>query len=95
MKNLFQISIEPERESQEIEPIIQSFASLLNSNLKAESIRRYLKNTIVFSTSKNYFEVIIAVKAWAEQNGVYFVITQALPNEDGVRYYYTRRGYPA
>ena len=93
--NLFQITIEPERDTLAIDPLVKSFESLLDLTLKAESIRRYLKDTIVFATPKNYFEVIVAVKTWAEQNGVYFVITQALPNEDGARYYYTRRGYSA
>lgn len=62
---------------------------MLVQRLGSRFVRRCVASSIIFSTERGYFDVIVLIKAWAERSGAYFVISQILPNEDKARFYYT------
>ena len=90
--NLFEISYDVENAyvtspGQALERLV----SALVHQLDATMINRFVASTLVFGTTRNYFEVLQVINQWAEANRVWFVIGQILPNEDRVRFYYTMR----
>jgi len=67
-------------------------ATISKLQLGAVSIKRFVATTLMFMTTKNYYDVLHEVSEWAERANCYYVIAQILPNEDGKKFYYMMKG---
>ena len=93
--NMFEISYDvqnaaPERSRRALTALI----SILVHSLQSPNVKKFVASSLMFTTTRNYFEVVNAMNVWSNRAGTYFSIAQILPNEDGRRYYYTMSPNP-
>lgn len=90
--NLFHLSYDVENTVlHPNEWVLEQLVGVLVRNLNSTLIKRPTATTLVFGSSLGYFDVARIIGAWAAANQVYFVVSQILPHEDGLRFYYYLR----